>query len=176
MATRFQGPRRSSRSRPNRTWTSNVESTFTTIAAGTKVLMSFFVPSNAGIDETVLRTVGVLSVKSDQAAVSEDQIGAFGMIVVNSRATIAGAASLPGPVTDAFDDGWFIYQSFCQSFLFNSAIGVNPDMATHYIIDSKAKRRVESGSDIVVMVENAHATHGISVGLNLRMLSMVTGS
>ncbi len=78
----------------------------------TKILLGVFVLSNVGIGETVRRTIGNIWVVSDQAAADEVQVGAFGCIVVTDLAAAAGAASIPGPFTDANDDGWFVWQGF----------------------------------------------------------------
>ncbi len=132
--------------------------------------------SNPNIDETVLRTVGLISIQSDQAAAQEEQIGAFGMIVVNDLAVAAGAASIPGPITDRGDDGWHLYVPFAQTLSVATVVGFHGNFATQYGFDSKAKRRVEEGSQIAIMVENAHATHGLLVSFVFRMLSQVSGT
>ena len=81
---------------------------FTTVPAASKVLISTFVLADALVDLTILRTVGRFSVGSDQSAGLEPQIGAWGLILVTDRAVAAGVASIPGPFTDAPDDGWFL--------------------------------------------------------------------
>ena len=98
------------RSRPNRAWSSHFEAATTSVGPSTKVLLGSFGLSNVNIDETALRVVGMLSVASDQTAVSEHIVGALGLIRVSDTALAAGAASIPGPITDAGDDGWFVYQ------------------------------------------------------------------
>ncbi len=161
---------------PNRSWTGTSSTGPVAVAAATKVVLATFVLSNPNIDETILRTVGVLAVQSDQAAASEDQIGALGMIVVNDLALAAGAASIPGPITDIGDDGWFLYVPFAQRLNFSSAVGVNPDFAQLYQFDSKAKRRVEEGSGVALIVENASSGHAFNVELVFRQLSQITGT
>ena len=169
-----QSPRRSSR-RHNRDWTGTVSTVYTSVPAATKVLFGTFAPSNAGIDETVLRTVGMISVASDQVAADEFSIGAFGMKIVTDLAAAAGAASIPGPVTDISDDGWFVFVPFAESFEFVSAVGIAPNYGRRYPFDSRAKRVLEEGSVVVLMVENASPSFGIEVALAFRMLTMVTG-
>ena len=168
-------PRRS-RSTPNRTWAGINAAVFTNVPAATKVLLGSFTLNNNGIDETVLWTVGSIAIKSDQAAASEDQIGAFGLYVVSNRALAIGLSAIPGPVTNASEDGWFVWQGFAQSFEFASGVGVEAQMMTQYPFDSKAKRVVGTGMGIAIMVENAHATHGFDIGVPLRLLSMVRGT
>ena len=164
------------RRRPNRAWTGASLSSFVAIGSSSKVLLATFTLSNANIDETILRVVGSIGVRSDQSAASEDQVGALGFIVVNDLAVAAGAASIPGPITDAADDGWFVYVPIMQSLTFVSAVGIRPDMTHRYDFDSKAKRRVQEGSQIAVMVENADAADGFAISFVFRMLSMVSGT
>ena len=136
------------------------------------MLDSFFVPTNPGIDLTILRTVGVLSVVSDQAAAVEDQMGAFGMIIVTENARAIGVTAMPDPVTDAGDDGWFVYQSFAQK---TNAGGADPSKT--YMLNSKAKRIIQgTGVNIALMVKNAHATHGLQYAILIRILAQVRGT
>ena len=158
--------------RPNRSWAAFSGVGTSTIAASAKVLLGTFSLSNPNIDETILRTVGVLSVESDQTAATETQIGAFGMISVTDLAAAAGAASIPGPVTDAGDDGWFLYVPFAQTITVATAVGIV--RSTQYTFDSKAKRRFEEGQVIAIMAENASSSHGFKIAMVLRLLSMIS--
>jgi len=137
------------------------------VAAGTKALLNIIVLANPGIMETIRRTRGVLAVSSDQFGIFESMSGAVGMMVVNDLALAAGAASIPGPVTDQSDDGWFMWQPFVQMGDQNdSAIG-----SVKYDFDSKAMRKVEDGFGVAVMVENASATSGLFVQLAFSVLT-----
>ena len=168
MADRHRG--RVIRARqPSRTnWGRSVATGYTAIAAGTKALIFTF--SNLpGINETVRRTRGVLSVRSDQLIGVEDQLGVLGFVVINDLAIAAGAASIPGPVTDASDDGWFVWVPFMQSGLSLASAG---NMAgERYEFDSKAMRKVDEGFGVAIMVENASATFGIEVACAVSILS-----
>ena len=164
------------RSRPNISWSSFVNSSESVVAASTKVLLGSFTLTAEGIDETQLRTRGMLSVRSDQIAASEAQLGAFGMIVVTDIALAAGAASIPGPGTDASDDGWFVWIPIVQFLQVASGVGFDPLMGTRYEIDSKAKRIIEGGKTVALMVENVHATHAFAITVALRVLSQVRGT
>ena len=93
-------------------WFRRTTGAYVTVAAASKVLVSSGTPSNPGITETIVRTRGGFSIASDQAGASESQIGAMGLMVVNDLALAAGAASIPGPVTDRNDDGWFVWEPF----------------------------------------------------------------
>ena len=175
MARRFPN-RFQSRSRPNRAWANFVTSARVIVNAASKVLLGGFSLSNANIDETVLRVVGTIGIRSDQTGVSEDQVGAFGMIQVTDTAAAAGVASIPGPITDGADDGWFVYVPFTRSFIVLSSVGANPDFSFSIPFDSKAKRRSGDGTQLAIVVENAHATHGLTISVVLRLLAMVSGT
>ncbi len=172
MPTRRNFARRSG-ARPNRTWAFVQPAAFTVIPAASKVLLATFTASNSGIDETVLRCIGGVSVASDQSGANEEQIGAVGIIMVTDLAGAAGIASIPGASTDADDDGWFCHQTFAQ----RGSNGVVPDAATYYPIDTKGKRILEGkGMLAAVVAENKHATHGLQLLLTIRLLSQVRGT
>ncbi len=166
----------SRQSRPNRGWAGSVAAAQTTVPAASKVLISTFSLDNDGIDETILRTVGMFQITSDQVAANELQLGAVGMCIVTDTAIATGITAIPDPVTDAGDDVWLLYKSFTQEFLQLDATGVYPQFATQYEFDQKAKRIVHSGMAGAIVVANAHATHGFQIALNLRVLSQVRGT
>ncbi len=162
------------RTRPNRAWAGFANTGTVSVGASTKVLVGGFTLSNPNIDETILRTVGTLGVQSDQVAASESQIGAMGMIVVNDLAVAAGAASIPGPITEREDDGWFVYVPIVQRLEVISGAGVEPNMGTQYHFDSKAKRRVQEGFQIAIMIENASSSNAFTFAMVFRLLSQIT--
>ncbi len=136
----------------------------TTVAAGTKVLLGFFFLATA-FEETLVRTRGIMHVKTDNIAAEEEQLGALGMIRATDRAVAAGAASIPGPITDGDDDGWFLWLPVAQISV-NNVI----NRGFHYTIDSKAQRIVREGQQLAVMFENSGA-EGLMLTLNMRVLS-----
>ncbi len=153
-------------------WVRLVPTARTTVALSTKALFTSLTLSNSGIGETVIRTRGSVSISSDQAAAQENQTGAFGMIVVNDIALALGATGIPGPGTDASDDGWFVWMPFMlQSESFSAGAGGINDRV--FTFDSKAARRVEEGFGIAVMLENASPSHGLTAMVTLSMLSKV---
>ena len=139
------------------------------VAAGTKALLGGFSLSNPGIGETVRRTRGIVQLASDQMTTLETQAGALGLVVVTDIAFAAGAASIPGPVTEASDDGWFVWVPMTQRM----EIAANPGNQI-YDFDSKAMRRVEEGFTVAVMVENATASFGMRVSLAISMLTSIS--
>ncbi len=172
MPRRRVSSARRSGARPNRGWSITGFSIRTTVPAASKVLLGTLVPANDGIDLTVLRVVGGVWVGSDQATL-EDQIGAVGLIIVTDIAAAAGIASVPGPFTDGFDDGWFVHQLFAQE----SGRTVTSPAGFWYPIDSKAKRIFEgAGKTIAIVVENANASNGLTMVFQFRMLAQVRGT
>ena len=158
-------------SRPNREWQGHTSSVFTTLAAGTQLLIGGFVPG-AG-DATILRTVGMLAVTSDQGASVEDQIGAFGIILVSDTAFAVGVTAIPDPITAQDDDGWFVYQAFCQQ----GDASVTSSLPRIYNFDSGAKRIVQSeGTSIAFTIVNVSGSHGLRFCLNFRMLAQLRGT
>jgi len=176
MANQFRNRSNQRRvSRPNRSWSGFITSARVAVAANSKVLLGGLTLSNTNIDETTLRTVGVLSIETDTVANAESQIGAFGLINVSDTAFGIGITAVPGPVTDAQDDGWFVYQSFAQSTAVATSVGARLN-SVQYAFDSRGKRVNEEGTTIAIVIENGHATHGFNATVVFRLLSMVRGT
>jgi len=115
---------------------------------------------------TVVRTHFQVMIRSDQEAAMEQQIGAFGIAVVSDEAVAVGITAIPTPAAQLGSGLWFVNQ-LCfgeESRLADKAL---PPM--HYQIDSKAMRKVEAGSDIVVVVETVFSP-GIVFTLGGRIL------
>ena len=166
----------SRQSRPNRNWAGTVPAAYAAVPANNKLLLATFVLSSEGIDETILRVVGTVSVISDQVAATEDQIGAIGMCLATDTAVAVGIGSLPDPVTDVGDDIWFMYQSFAQRFVVADATGLNPNSAQNYLVNSRAKRIVSSGMTICIIAANATAAQGFNIAFPMRLLAQVRGT
>ena len=162
--------------RPNRGWSSAQSLVNVTVPAATKTLLASFVLSNPGIDETILRTVGVFGHSSDQFAADEFRTGGFGMMVVTDTAAAVGATAIPGPVTNAADDGWFLHHTFVQEIEVITGAGFETNAMEIIRFDSKAKRIVAEGSSIVLMAENISASTGMNVAFAVRILGMVRGT
>ncbi len=160
--SRFQGRGR----RQPTLWSRSTAGTPTTLAVSTKVLLATISLSNPGLAETVRRTRGLIQVTSDQGSAFENQSIAYGMIVVNDLAIAAGAASIPGPVTDEDDDGWFVWVP-----VMSAGAAVNANDVGRIEFDSKAMRRVEEGFSVAVMAENASGVH---VALVMDAFSILT--
>jgi len=146
----------------------------TALAAGTKVLLASFTAAQlqtVGVPLTVIRERGLLHVESDQSATDELVEGAFGICKVTDVARIAGAASIPGPISDADWDGWYVWQPFLMRYEFASGVGFQAGGAgMTYVIDSKAMRKFSSEDSSVIIAENASSVHGALVAFQGRTL------
>ncbi len=82
----------------------------TNLVAGATVLDQTFVADTGepSLPWTIVRLRGSLYVASDQTATNEDAHGALGAIVVRDAAAAAGVGSIPTPVTEQSDEGWFM--------------------------------------------------------------------
>ena len=144
------------------------------LAGSTKAIMQSFTGAqvNARTPFTIIRTIGMLWIKSDQEAADENQFGAIGFQVLRESARAAGVASMSSPVTNANDDMWFVHQWFMTSFVFTSAAGFESNAGTRYAYDSSAQRKVQEGDAISAVIENI-ATTGLQFFHNFRMLIKV---
>ena len=155
----------------NRSWSGITSAAFTAVAASAKVLLGSFVLAVPTIDETILRTVGLISIETDNQATAENQIGGFGLIRVSTTAFAIGITAIPGPITDIDDDGWLVYVPFAAS-TGTVAASLN---SVQYHFDSKAKRKIQDGESVAIVVENASSVHGFDIAVHLRLLAMLTG-
>ena len=171
---RFRQPIRSRNS--NRSWSGTVAFGVIAVPAASAVLLGSFSVADTAFDQTVLRSVGMIGVQSDQAAASELQLGAFSMAIVTDSALAVGVTAIPDPVTEADDDIWFVYQPFMQALQFADATGFTAQRMTQYPFDSKAKRKMDAGKSIVLIVANSHATHAFEFMFAVRILVMSRGS
>ena len=150
---------------------------FKTLGGASVVLdQSFSAAQISAIDAmglTVVRTRGTLWVQSDQVVASEEPFGALGFMVVKDAARVAGVASLPTPITEEFDDGFFVHQ-FWQAgltFVQQDASGVTiGNYWSRYDFDSKAMRKITEDDSMVVTLENASADDALNYILKFRML------
>ncbi len=129
-------------------------------------------PNNPGLDITVRRTRGLVTLSSDQQAVVEDQEAIFGMGIVSTDAVAAGVASIPGPLSDPEWGGWFVWIPLLHGFC-TSANEVQFPM----IIDSKAQRIIDGVNETLVVVgETGANSEGVRINFLLRVLTMLRGT
>ncbi len=147
----------------------DVVATGTTFAtAGAAVLINV---TGAGLlalrPWTVIRARGSMFVKSDQTAAAEDQAIALGMAIVSDQAVAIGITAVPTPDTDAGSDLWFVYQTLMAA---HGAGTVDSNEGRFIEYDSRAMRKVEDGSQLIVVGESIAA---ITNGLILRHQSRI---
>ncbi len=157
-------------------WGATIASGSLAVPAATKVLAARFTDAQLdaiGVPMTVVRERGDLLVFSDQEAGDENQIGAIGFAVVSEVAAAAGAASIPGPHTNADWDGWYVWAAITGRYEFSSAAGFEGNFGQRITIDSKAMRKIEDNMSLVIMIENGSATHGFNTVYQGRTLLML---
>ena len=149
----------------------SVPTGYTVVAAGAKAILVSVPAVTLAQDSpsTVVRFRGVLSVRSDQAGASEDQIGAFGVGFINEVAGALGVTGTPGPASECSWGGWFVHRFFTQRWQFISGVGVDAHVATQYELDSKAMRKFTEDERLMMVIENFGAD-GIAVALSFRLL------
>ncbi len=136
-------------------------------AVGGQAIITSVVLSNPGINETIRRTRGRLKVSGQIAG---EVHGAFGGIVVNDLAFAAGVGSIPNPIAEANDDGWFLWVPFSSRSI-TSASGI-PEGVVDF--DSKAMRRVEEGFTVVFMIAVGADSVAVTSQLGISLLTSLT--
>ncbi len=147
------------------TWVGPAEQAYVTVTNGSKVIIASFDAATNGLPKpTVVRTRGEVSVVPTTFAADLDIIGAYGLAIVSDRAFAAGAASIPGPFTDAGWDGWFVWRSFSQHVEFIDGTGFLITRMAHEV-DSKAMRKITDDETLVLMAESQAGAFKISMPL-----------
>jgi len=167
---RFSGPRRMT------DWIGGVTTNdiFTTLAgSGISIHASFDTRLVATPDApfTVVRIRGLFMAQSDQIAVDEEFFGAIGICKVNGEAFDAGAASVPDPFDESFDDRW-LYQRYFAGNILQSGGAATTQTVANFAVDSKAMRKFEHG-DVLIFVIRNRGTTGIQFFWNQRVLVKV---
>ena len=173
MARRVSTPRGVIRRRSLTNWSRLVSTTFASVPVASKLFFAFVTLSNPGIAETVRRVRGRIILFSDQITNHELIQGAMGFSVVKDIAAAAGAASLPGPITEQNDDNWFVWESLhaLSSVADNQAPAAGHGSVGGVIeFDSKAMRRTEEGDQIVIMFENSNVGHVMRFSMGFSLL------
>jgi len=119
---------------------------------------------------TVMRTYLQVLMGSDQLAMNELQVGAVGMCVVSQAASAAGVASVPTPITELDSDFWFLHQLMLGTFTFLDATGFESAADRAYSPSSKAMRRVDNDSDVILVAEGDTLGDGMTITTIGRML------
>ncbi len=116
---------------------------------------------------TVVRTRGLLFSRSDQEAASESYGTSLGVAVVSDQAVAIGVTAVPTPIADQGSGLFFVYESTTGRFTVTGA----PDQpGVNGPYDSRAMRKVESGQDVVFVLETWTGFSGTVVNHIARML------
>ena len=151
---------RGGKNRRSTFWFSGVDTSSTITAPSTAVaLTSLNAAALALRPFTVVRTRGILHLRSDQNAVTEVQAAAYGQIIVSDQAVAIGITALPTPVTDD-QSTWFVYEWMMTALQFATAASF-VEIGASKEIDSRAMRKVEEGQDLVEVIESATITNGL---------------
>jgi len=157
-----RGPRRKT------TWVGPADQGFTAVASNTKVLIASFDAAAQGlVSPTLVRTRGVVSLKYGSYSADLDIVGAYGVAIVTDRAFAAGAASIPGPFTDAGWDGWAVWRSWSGHLEFQGGAAVTLLGSIQQEVDSKAMRKMTDDETLVLMAESQSGSVEISMPLRL---------
>ena len=116
---------------------------------------------------TIVRTRGIIHIRSDQAAASETYGADLGMAVVSDQAAAIGVTAVPTPLTDKGSDLFFVYEQLFSHLSVRSDIGQLKEGA-FMTFDSKAMRKVNDDQDVVVVQENELA--GVVMTISFRQL------
>ena len=115
---------------------------------------------------TIVRTRGLFSAfLRSTGAVGDGFFGAIGIGMVTLKAFIVGSTAIPGPLTEKGWDGW-LYHSFIDVRSVTATIGdgVNSELVqVRHVIDSKAQRKWEAGSQVVLFGSYEVVESGASV-------------
>ena len=147
-------------SSPPRTsqWVASADQGAQTVAAGALSILQ----SNATLESTtIVRTRGVLSIRPTSFGTDQAIDGAFGIGAVSDQAFAAGAASIPGPWTDADWGGWLVWILFSMRFEVTTDVGrliANQNQE----INSKAMRKVKPNETVVVVAESQSSAFSVS--------------
>ena len=112
---------------------------------------------------TILRTHLEVTVRTDQTGAIETFYGAYGSTVVTDTASSIGVTAVPDPsgVTGDPEADWFLWTPLSFAFFIDingtDGVAVDGDIMKHYIVDSKAMRKVGPDDDVVSVVSNDSA-------------------
>ncbi len=139
-------------------------------AAGTSVIVTSLNAAALALRPfTIVRTRGMVSIFSDQIAAVEDQVAAFGKIVVSDQAVAIGVTAVPTPASDD-QSNWHVFTFLSDKFLFITGVGFQQIAMINHVIDSKAMRKVEEGQDLIGVVESDTLSDGCQISTYTRTL------
>ena len=147
----------------------DVTPTFTALGVGGAGLLNV---TGAGLlalrPWTVVRTRGVMYLKSDQAAAAEQQSVACGYAIVSDQAVAIGLTAVPTPVVDMGSDLWFVYERLMANATDLTDLAIGGQFKE---FDSRAMRKVEDGTQLIVVAEGD--VGALTAGMEFRHASRI---
>ena len=167
MALRSVSGHRSRGTRRNTSWGFGPDSTEQTMSSSAKILGSTGITTT--VPSTIIRIRGYqsLTVLSTSAG-GDGMLGASGIGLVTADAFAIGITAIPGPQTDSQWEGWMWHRFWdVRTNTATLADGVNSVGANKsFEIDSKAMRKWDSASQVLVMVHEGTESGAMSVEVN----------
>ena len=148
-------------------WSVYDNSGYVNVASGGATILSGLFFEDPG---TLVRTRGMISVKAQSYAADIDIIGAFGLAIVSQEAFNVGVTAVPEPFTDSDWGGWMVIQAFAVHLQQVTNAGLLLG-SWQFEIDSKAMRKVEPNSAVVVVAESS--TGAFAIADTTRLLQML---
>ncbi len=136
-------------------------------SAGTNLVTTLNAAALALRPFTIVRTHFEIKLMSDQAAAVENQSMALGMAVVSEEAAGVGITAVPLPITNMGSSLFFMHQIV---FGDGTRTATQTTDSTYVSIDNKAMRKVDSGQDIVTIVEGGGVGAGMFITIAGRQL------
>ena len=171
MARRFQRSRISAKR--GTVWFSIAAVSTNLGGASTAALISSFnAAALAFVPFTVVRTHLFFHLRSDQVAATELYQAAIAMAVVTAQAAAAGVASVPTPFTDLGSDAFYLHATQGGRLNFSDGTGIL-ELGKDMQVDSKAMRKVEEGSNVILVAETSSLSAGVDMITSGRMLVKV---
>ena len=116
---------------------------------------------------TITRTVGIAALAFDEDFIlDQDIFAAWGGVVIQERARVAGVGSMPDPIANIGDDGWFWHQPVLE---FIESVGTDRSNKS-YTIDSRAQRKVVDGDAIAFMLRLDASSDAVEQAMMVRIL------
>ena len=124
------------------------------VTATQVLLASVTISLGAGQSNTVLRSRGEIILQAVPDAATDTEIVAIGIGVVTEQARAVGGTSLPGPITELAWDGWLYHRFIALEGNPLTAASADAILLNRIIeIDSKAMRKLPSGSAVVLVAQ-----------------------
>ena len=118
---------------------------------------------------TIVRTYLEVLLRNDDLAADETVIAAIGMAVVSDQATAVGVTAVSTPTNDIGSDLFYLHQGMMNRVGGITDVG-NFLPGKHYSIESKAMRKVNNDSDIILVVEGDASQSGGVISVMGRFL------